>query len=184
MVSIESTPEMVAAVYATMTRNLAVVRRRLDKPLTLADKLLLGHLDDPEHQELTPGDSQLAAASRPRRVSGRARADRAVAVHADPARQGRGPGHDPLRPPDPGAGRGRGGSARVAGGKQGGLRLPALGGGEIRHRLLEARRRHHPPGGARELRLPRPHDDRHRLAHPQRRRPGRLPAWAARTRWT
>ena len=66
MVSIELTPEMVAAVYATMTRNLAVVRRRLDKPLTLADKVLLGHLDDPEHQELKPGDSYLQL--RPDRV--------------------------------------------------------------------------------------------------------------------
>ena len=66
MVSIESTPEMVAAVYATMTRNIAVVRRRLDKPLTLADKALLGHLDDPEHQELKPGDSYLQL--RPDRV--------------------------------------------------------------------------------------------------------------------
>jgi aconitate hydratase len=66
MVSIESTPEMAAAVYATMTRSLAVVRRRLDKPLTLADKVLLGHLDDPEHQELKPGDSYLQL--RPDRV--------------------------------------------------------------------------------------------------------------------
>ncbi len=66
MVLIESTPEMAAAVYATMARNLAVVRRRLDKPLTLADKVLLGHLDDPEHQELKPGDSYLQL--RPDRV--------------------------------------------------------------------------------------------------------------------
>jgi aconitate hydratase len=66
MVSIESTPEMAAAVYATMARNLAVVRRRLGKPLTLADKILLGHLDDPEHQELEPGKSYLLV--RPDRV--------------------------------------------------------------------------------------------------------------------
>jgi aconitate hydratase len=66
MVSIESTPEMAAAVYATMTRNLAVVRRRLGKPLTLADKVLLGHLDDPEHQEIEPGKSYLQL--RPDRV--------------------------------------------------------------------------------------------------------------------
>src|SRR5712672_2658109 len=59
MVAIESTPEMAAAVYATMARNLAVVRRRLGRPLTLADKILLGHLDDPEHQELEPGKSYL-----------------------------------------------------------------------------------------------------------------------------
>src|SRR5947208_4270296 len=66
MVSIESTPEMAAAVYATMARNLAVVRRRLGRPLTLADKILLGHLDDPEHQELEPGKSYLLV--RPDRV--------------------------------------------------------------------------------------------------------------------
>src|SRR5712672_4076464 len=59
MVAIESTPEMAVAVYATMARNLAVVRRRLGKPLTLADKILLGHLDDPEHQEIEPGKSYL-----------------------------------------------------------------------------------------------------------------------------
>ena len=29
---------------------------------------------------------------------------------------------------------------------------------------------HHPPGRARELRLPRRHDDRHRQPHPERRR--------------
>src|SRR5580692_8640629 len=66
MVAIESTPEMAAAVYATMARNLAVVRRRLGRPLTLADKILLGHLDDPEHQELEPGKSYLLV--RPDRV--------------------------------------------------------------------------------------------------------------------
>jgi len=57
--TIESTPEMAAKVYATMARNLKVVRRRLGKPLTLADKVLLGHLDDPENQDLEPGKSYL-----------------------------------------------------------------------------------------------------------------------------
>src|SRR5205085_10484110 len=57
---------MAAAVYATMARNLAVVRRRLGKPLTLADKILLGHVDDPEHQQLEPGKSYLLV--RPDRV--------------------------------------------------------------------------------------------------------------------
>src|ERR1700726_4700578 len=66
MVAIESTPELAAAVYATMARNLAVVRRRLQRPLTLADKILLGHLDDPEKQELEPGKSYLQ--TRPDRV--------------------------------------------------------------------------------------------------------------------
>ncbi|RIK41383.1 MAG: aconitate hydratase [Chloroflexi bacterium] len=66
MVTIESTPEMAAQVYATMERNLAVVRRRLGRPLTLADKVLLGHLDDPEHQEMEAGKSYLFV--RPDRV--------------------------------------------------------------------------------------------------------------------
>ncbi len=66
MLSIEPTPETVAELYATMARNLAIVRRRLDRPLTLADKLLLGHLDAPETQELVPGKSQLRL--RPDRV--------------------------------------------------------------------------------------------------------------------
>ena len=56
---IESTPEMAAAAYAVMSRNLETVRRRLGKPLTLADKLLMSHLDDADGQELEPGRSYL-----------------------------------------------------------------------------------------------------------------------------
>jgi aconitate hydratase len=59
MVTIESTPELATRVYATMERTLAIVRRRLGRPLTLADKVLLGHLDEPERQELEPGQSYL-----------------------------------------------------------------------------------------------------------------------------
>jgi aconitate hydratase len=59
MVTIESTPEMAAKMYETMERTLAIVRRRLGRALTLADKVLLGHLDDPEHQEMEPGRSYL-----------------------------------------------------------------------------------------------------------------------------
>ncbi|HVH74303.1 MAG TPA: aconitate hydratase [Stellaceae bacterium] len=66
MVAIETTPEMAEAMYAKMAQNLGVVRRRLGKPLTLADKVLLGHLDDPEHQELEPGKSYILV--RPDRV--------------------------------------------------------------------------------------------------------------------
>ena len=53
-----------------------------------------------------------------------------------------------------------------------GLRLPRERVGQVRHRLLEARLGHHPPGRARAVRLPRRDDDRHRQPHPQRRRPG------------
>ena len=59
MVTIESTADMAAKVYETMERNLAVVRRKLGRPLTLADKVLLGHADDPEHQEMEAGKSYL-----------------------------------------------------------------------------------------------------------------------------
>jgi aconitate hydratase len=66
MLTIESTPALAARVYETMERNLQAVRRRLGRPLTLADKVLLGHLDDPEAPELAPGQSYLLL--RPDRV--------------------------------------------------------------------------------------------------------------------
>jgi len=59
MVTLESTPEMAATMYAAMEKNLTVVRRRLGRALTLADKVVLGHLDDPEHQDMEPGRSYL-----------------------------------------------------------------------------------------------------------------------------
>ena len=59
MPAVESTPELVSEIYAAMERNLAVVRRRLGRPLTLAEKVLLSHLEDPESQELQPGESYL-----------------------------------------------------------------------------------------------------------------------------
>jgi aconitate hydratase len=66
MVPVDHTPERVAALYATIARNLEVVRERLRRPLTLAEKVLLGHLDDPIGQDLAPGASYLAL--RPDRV--------------------------------------------------------------------------------------------------------------------
>ncbi len=66
MVTIESTPEFVSGVYEIMERNLKVVRAKLDRPLTLADKVLLSHLDDPASQEMIPGQSYLLL--RPDRV--------------------------------------------------------------------------------------------------------------------
>src|SRR6476659_2553102 len=103
MVAIESTPEMAAAVYATMARNLAVVRRRLGRPLTLADKILLGHLDDPQHQELEPGSSYLLV--RPDRVvfqdvlgqTGRSKVAVPATIHCDHLIQARVEGASDLR---------------------------------------------------------------------------------------
>jgi aconitate hydratase len=63
---VDTTPDMAAALYERMTRTLAMVRDRLERPLTLAEKVLLGHLDDPQTQALSPGESYLAL--RPDRV--------------------------------------------------------------------------------------------------------------------
>jgi len=53
MVKIAATPEMAARIYAKMANNLEVVQQRLGASLTLADKVLLGHLDAPATQALT-----------------------------------------------------------------------------------------------------------------------------------
>ena len=66
MITVETTADMATRLYATMRQNLTVVRRRLQRPLTLADKVLLGHLDAPEAQDLEPGRSYLLL--RPDRV--------------------------------------------------------------------------------------------------------------------
>jgi aconitate hydratase len=66
MAAIESTPEFVSKVYSTMERNLGTVRERLGRPLGLADKVLLSHLDNPSAQALKPGESYLLV--RPDRV--------------------------------------------------------------------------------------------------------------------
>jgi aconitate hydratase len=67
MHTIESTPEFVSEAYRRMQNNLAVVRRRLGRPLTLAEKVMYGHLDNPESQDLTAGVSYLML--RPDRVA-------------------------------------------------------------------------------------------------------------------
>src|SRR5207247_10166630 len=46
---------------------LGAVRRRLGRPLTLSEKILLGHLDEPDTQELEAGRSYLML--RPDRVA-------------------------------------------------------------------------------------------------------------------
>ncbi len=59
MNSIDSTKEFVAATYARMEKNLAVVRKRLNRPLTRTEKIVFGHLSDPANQELNAGKSFL-----------------------------------------------------------------------------------------------------------------------------
>jgi len=59
MASIETTPELVQSVYTTSRKRLAVIRERLGRPLTLAEKVLFGHLKDPEGQHLERGEAYL-----------------------------------------------------------------------------------------------------------------------------
>ena len=65
--SIESTPDFVKNVYQTMHKNLEVVRKRLGRPLTLAEKIIYGHLDDAKNEELEAGKSYISL--RPDRVA-------------------------------------------------------------------------------------------------------------------
>ena len=53
--------------YKKMSENLAVVRARLNRPLTYAEKILYSHLDDPHGQDIERGVSYLRL--RPDRVA-------------------------------------------------------------------------------------------------------------------
>ena len=108
---IDSTPEFVASVYQKMERNLEVIRGRLNRPLTLAEKVVLGHLDDPETAELERGQSYVQL--RPDRVvlqdvlgqtamlafvqTGRARVAVPTTVHCDHLIQAREEGQSDLK---------------------------------------------------------------------------------------
>ena len=67
MPAIETTPDWVRGVYAGLERNVEAIRCRLDRPLTYAEKIFLGHLADPENEALDPGESYVAL--RPDRVA-------------------------------------------------------------------------------------------------------------------
>jgi len=67
MPSIDTTAALVRGVYDRLERNLEVVRRRLGRPLSYAEKVFLGHLADPEGEELEPGKSYVA--TQPDRVA-------------------------------------------------------------------------------------------------------------------
>ena len=57
MAAIETTPELVRSVYEVLERNVATLRERLERPLTYAEKIFLGHLADPAGTVLAPGRS-------------------------------------------------------------------------------------------------------------------------------
>ena len=64
---IDSTPEYVRSVYDRMEKNLEVVRRQFKRPLTLAEKIVLGHLNDAGGADLVAGKSYVML--RPDRVA-------------------------------------------------------------------------------------------------------------------
>lgn len=53
--------------YEKLQKNLEVVKKRLNRPLTLSEKILYGHLDDPANQDIQRGTSYLRL--RPDRVA-------------------------------------------------------------------------------------------------------------------
>jgi len=67
MPNIETTPELVNAVYERTRKTLEVVRERLARPLTLSEKILLGHLTRPDRQKIQAGEAYLQL--RPDRVA-------------------------------------------------------------------------------------------------------------------
>ncbi|MDP6481950.1 MAG: aconitate hydratase [Acidimicrobiales bacterium] len=63
-----STPsELVNRVYSTLDERAGIARRRLGRPVTLAEKILVNHLDDPEGSDLERGGSYVDL--RPDRVA-------------------------------------------------------------------------------------------------------------------
>ena len=59
MASVSATTpiELVERVYAALPGNVQIGRDRLNRPLTLTEKILMNHLADPANQELDRGDS-------------------------------------------------------------------------------------------------------------------------------
>ena len=101
MGKIETTPELVKAVYAKTRENLKTVRSRLARPLTLAEKVVFGHLNDPKTQEFERGKSFLAFATRPRGDARCHGANGYFAIHAHGQRRRRGAFDRALRSLDP-----------------------------------------------------------------------------------
>ena len=59
MAKIETTPELVNKVYQTTRKNIDIVKKRLNRPMTLAEKTMYGHLTQSATQEIERGKSFL-----------------------------------------------------------------------------------------------------------------------------
>ena len=162
--------ELVQQVYASLPDRVATAGRRLGRPLTLAEKVLANHLVDAEGQELERGRSY--ADFRPDRVAMQdATAQMALlqfmtaglpevavpsTVHCDHLILAKSGADIDLHF-----------ALDVNSEVYEFLRTVER---EVRHRVLEAGQRDHPPGRAGELRLPGRDDDRDGQPHAQRRR--------------
>jgi len=54
---VDSTPQFIEAVYQKMDTNIALVKKRLGRPLTYGEKILYGHLDNAMEADLVAGVS-------------------------------------------------------------------------------------------------------------------------------
>ncbi len=59
MITTESTAALAESIYGRMSERLRTIRERIVRPLTLSEKLLLGHVQSPDRQALEPGASYL-----------------------------------------------------------------------------------------------------------------------------
>ena len=66
MIAIEPTREVVSKVYETLDKNLKIVRANLGRPMALAEKILMAHLDDPSTTGVVRGQTYVQL--RPDRV--------------------------------------------------------------------------------------------------------------------
>ena len=57
MVTVEPTRDVVSGIYETLDRHLGIVRQSVDRPLTLTEKIILSHLDDPTQTDVVRGES-------------------------------------------------------------------------------------------------------------------------------
>ncbi|KAF8762021.1 aconitase IPM isomerase family [Rhizoctonia solani] len=153
--------------YQRIEDTLAVVRQRLNRPLTLSEKILYGHLDDPANQDITRGVSYLKL--RPDRVACQdATAQMALlqfmsagmpttavptTVHCDHLIEAQVGGAKDL-------------ARAIDINKEVYDFLATATAKVVRHWVLETRLWYHPPDHPRELCLPRWSYDRYRLAHP------------------
>ncbi len=59
MITTESTAALAESIHSRMAERLRTIRERIGRPLTLSEKLLLGHVQSPGTQALEPGASYL-----------------------------------------------------------------------------------------------------------------------------